>query len=156
MSEIEIRSDSSHFEEKDLIISLAQRSLAKYLGKQNSNTCRWINEYREDIYYSSWNNTFKTFCLESREGFFSRDKRERYDVLRRTISLIIADLKMMSPEEFFRAIVEPIDLDESTGLGSHESVVDNFLPQFHLEGVESEKILHRVISVLEKVSGIIQ
>jgi hypothetical protein len=155
VSEIEIRSDGSTFEEKDFILSLAQRWLAKTIAENYGGANDWINDYAEDVYYSSWNDSFKSFFLESCDGYFCIDKSERIDFLKKIISSAVIRLSDASADEFFHMVVEPIYLDEVSGLGSQERVRDHFLPHVPLSDFDSRKILYRVKDVLERIIGIL-
>lgn len=155
MSEIRIGSDSSFFEEKDFFLSAAQRFLVITIINNYKNSCEWIDEYAEDVYYSSWNNLFKSFFLRSDEDFFDVDRAERIEFLRIVIYSAMDRLGRISADEFFGILVDPIYLDEISGLGSPEEIRRQFLPSVPLNELESKMVMHRVSGVFEKIIDIL-
>lgn len=146
MTEVLIVSDFSDFEENIFIVSQAQRFFL-HVSLAYPDLGEWTKEYLYHIYLDSWNNEFKSFYLESDDGYISNSLPERARLLRVLFQKSTDMLLSIEYADFLNILLEEICFDRDDNDITKEDIRNFFLPYFDRPLSEQRAAKQRVANI---------
>jgi hypothetical protein len=152
MSGVILKSDFDSFEENVFYVSQAQRSL--YLVGEYDCDCNaeWLSEYFEDLYFDCFNREFKSFYIETVDGYELFSDEGRNKLLIMVINKTIEKVSSLTESGLESFLSKKVGFDYEN---SDVFDVDEFIKD-EIFDLEVKRPALRVLFVLYNVSRLLQ